>query len=163
MQFYNHLNNVEYCKPKKPGLSKVITKNNKLLYYWKPESYYLTQFELLYQMFYKHNRKTIPLNLKEYLTPLSLNTWYLDNTDKLYLSNNQSFDLNNENLNYISQILKDKYNIYTSYRLKNKVAFYIENKSLNNFSKTVKPYIFSSLEYKLNDSHNKLTMWSNLR
>lgn len=165
MQFYNHLNNVGYCKPKKPGLSKVITKNNKLLYYWKAESYYLTQFEWLYQMFYKHNRKTIPLNLKEYLTPLSLSTWYLDNTDKLYLSDNQSFDLNNENLNYISQILKDKYNIYTSYRLesKGKVAFYIENKSLNNFSETVKPYISSSLQYKLNDSHNKLTMWSNLR
>src|SRR5699024_4584632 len=102
----------------------------------------------------------IPLNLKEYLTPLSLSTWYLDNTDKLYLSDNQSFDLNNENLNYISQILKDKYNIYTSYRLesKGKVAFYIENKSLNNFSETVKPYISSSLQYKLNDSHNKLTM-----
>lgn len=165
MQFYNHLNTVGYCKPKKPGLNKVISKNNKLLYYWKAESYYLTQFEWLYQMFYKHNRKTIPLNLKEYLTPLSLSTWYLDNTDKLYLSDNQSFDLNNENLNYISQILKDKYNIYTSHRLesKGKVAFYIENKSLNNFSETVKPYISSSLQYKLNDSHNKLTMWSNLR
>ena len=51
-------------------------------------------------------------------------------------------------------------NIYTSYRLesKGKVAFYIENKSLNNFSETVKPYISSSLQYKLNDSHNKLTM-----
>jgi hypothetical protein len=33
MQFYNHLNNVGLCKSKKPGLSKVITKNNKLLYY----------------------------------------------------------------------------------------------------------------------------------
>jgi hypothetical protein len=78
----------------------------------------------------------------------------------LYLSDNQSFDLNNENLNYLSQILKDKYNIDTSYILesKGKVAFSIEKKSLNNFSETVKPYISSSLQYKLNDPHNKLTM-----
>jgi hypothetical protein len=164
MQFYNYLSSIGYCKPKKPGLNKVISKNNKLLYYWKEESYYLTHFEWLYDMFYKHNIKTIPSNLKEYLTPLSLSTWYLDNTDKLYLSSNQSFDLNSENLVYISQILKDKYNLDTSYRLesKGKVAFYIENKSYNNFSDTVNPHISSSLQYKLKASHNKLTMWSNL-
>ena len=162
MKFYNYLNSAGYCKSKKPGLSKVIVKNNKLLYYWKAESYYLTQFEWLYEMFYKQDIKTIPLDLKEYLTPLALATWYLDNTDKLYISNNQSFYLNSENLDYISQILKDKYNINTSYKLesKGKIAFYIDNESLNNFCETVKLYISSSLQYKLNSPHNKLTMWS---
>jgi hypothetical protein len=33
MQFYNHLNTVGYCKPKKPVLNKVISKKNKILYY----------------------------------------------------------------------------------------------------------------------------------
>lgn len=164
MQYYNYLKALGFCKLKRPNLNKVIIKKNKILYYWKANSYYLTQFEWLYEMFYKQNRKTIPSNLKEYLTPLSLSTWYLDNTDKLYLCDNQSFDLNNENLNYIAQILKDKYNICTYQNLesKGKLAFYIEDKSLNNFSETVKPYIPSSLQYKLNDSHNKLTMWSSL-
>nr|YP_009364312.1 LAGLIDADG endonuclease [Ophiocordyceps sinensis]ARF03388.1 LAGLIDADG endonuclease [Ophiocordyceps sinensis] len=166
MQFYNYLNSIGYCKSKKPNLNKVISKKNKILYYIKVESYYLTRFEWLYAMFYKQNIKTIPSNLKEYLTPLSLSTWYLDNTDKLYLSSNQNFDLNIENLDYIFQILKDKYNIDTFYRLesKGKVVFYIENKSIDNFSKTVKPYISYSLQqYKLNNSHNKLTMWAILR
>ena len=163
MQFYNYFNSIGYCKSKKPVLNKVISKNNKLLYYYKVESYYLTQLDWLYEMFYKQNIKIIPSNLKEYLTPLSITTWYLDNTDKLFISNNQSFYLNNENLDYLSQILKDKYNINISYRLesKGKVAFYIENKSLNNFSEKLKPYISSCLQYKLKDSHNKLTMWSN--
>ena len=162
MQFYKYLIGIGYCKSKKPRLNKVISKNNKLLYYWIEKSYYLTGFDWLYDMFYKNNLKTIPSNLKEYLTPLSLSTWYLDNTDKLYLSSNQSFYLNKENLDYISKILKDEYNIHILYRLesKGKVAFYIENKSYNNFSDTVKPYISSSLQYKLKDSHNKLTMWS---
>lgn len=75
----------------------------------------------------------------------------------MYLSDNLTFYFN-----YISQIFKDKYNIYASYRLESKVVFYIENKSLNNFSERIKPYI-SSLQYNLKDSNNKLTMWSNLR
>ena len=165
MQFYNYLNSIGYCKSKKPDLKKIISKNNKLLYYWKVESYYLTEFEWLYDVFYKNNKKTIPLNFKEYLTPLSLSVWYLDNTDKLYLSDNQSFNLNNENLDNILKILKDKYSIDSTYKLegKSKVYFYIKNKSLNNFSRVVKPYISSSLQYKLNETQNRLTMWSNLR
>lgn len=169
INFYSHLSKIGWLrlpsdKTKKPVLNKVIAKNNKLLYYWRVESYYLIQFDWLYEMFYKDNRKTIPSNLKDYLTPLSLTTWYLDNTDKLYLSSHQSFHLNNENLNYISQVLKDKYDINTYYRLesKGKVVFYIEKNPLSNFIDTVKPYISSSLQCKLNDSHNKLSMWSNL-
>jgi LAGLIDADG DNA endonuclease family protein len=165
MQFYNYLNSIGYCKSKKPDLKTIISKNNKLLYYWKVESYYLTEFEWLYDVFYKNNKKTIPLKFKEYLTPLSLSVWYLDNTDKLYLSDNQSFNLNNENLDNILKILKDKYSIDSTYKLegKSKVSFYIKNKSLNNFSRIVKPYISSSLQYKLNEPQNRLTMWSNLR
>ena len=164
MNFYSYLSKTGYCKAKKPDLNKVISKNNKLLYYWRIESYYLTQFEKLYEIFYKDNIKTIPSNLKDYLTPLSLTTWYLDNTDKLYLSSYQSFHLNNENLNCISQVLKDKYDINTSYTLESqgKVCFYIEKNKLSKFREIVKPYISSSLQYKLNDSPNKLTMWSSL-
>lgn len=165
MQFSNNLSIMGYCKSKKPELKKIIYKNNKLFYYWKIESYYLTQFEWLYEIFYKDDIKIIPSNLKEYLTPLSLSTWYLDNTDKVYVSNNQNFNLKNEDIDYILQILRDKYNINTFYRLesKGKVAFYIENQSLNNFNATIKPFISSSLEHKLKEPHNKLTMWSNLR
>lgn len=167
INFYSHLSKTGWLrrKTKKPVLKTVISKNNKLLYYWRVESYYLTQFGWLYGMFYKDNRKTIPSNLKDYLTPLSLTIWYLDNIDKLYLTDLQSFHLNNENLNYISQILKDKYDINTFYRLesKGKVVFYIDKNNLSNFREMVKPYISSSLQYKLNDSYNKLSMWSNLR
>ena len=163
MKFYNYFNSIGFCKSKKPHLYKIITKKNKSLYYWKAESYYLTQLKWIYEMLYPKGVKTIPSNLKEYLTPLSLATWYLDNTEKLYISSNQGFDLNSQNVYYISKILKDKYNINTSYRLesKGKIAFYVDNESLNNFNEIVKPYISSSLQHKLNSSHNKLTMWNN--
>ena len=165
MQFYNCLSSMGYCKFKKPNIKTLISKNNKLLYYWRVESYYLTELGWLYDVFYKNNIKTIPLNLKEYLTPLSLSVWYLDNTDKLYLSDNQCFNLNNEDLDNILQSLKDKYNIETTYKLegKSKVSFYIKKKSLTTFSKVVKTHISSSLQYKLNEPQNRLTLWSNLK
>ena len=165
VKFYNSLIKLGYCKSKKPVLNKIISKKNKIIYYWKAETFYSTQFEWFYKIFYKCNIKTIPLNIKEYLTPLSLSVWYLDNTGKLYISNNQCFNLNNKNLDYIVQIFKDIYNIDIYYKLesKGKVAFYVENQSLNNFSRIIKPYIPCSLQSKLNNSHNKLTMWSNLR
>nr|YP_008964960.1 LAGLIDADG endonuclease [Annulohypoxylon stygium]AHB33519.1 LAGLIDADG endonuclease [Annulohypoxylon stygium] len=165
VKFYNSLIKLGYCKSKKPVLNKIISKKNKIIYYWKAETFYSTQFEWFYKIFYKCDIKTIPLNIKEYLTPLSLSVWYLDNTGKLYISNNQCFNLNNKNLDYIVQIFKDIYNIDIYYKLesKGKVAFYVENQSFNNFSRIIKPYIPCSLQSKLNNSHNKLTMWSNLR
>jgi len=72
MQYYSYLINMGYCKLKKPGLNKLISKKNKILYYYKIESYYLTEFERFFQIFYKNNLKIIPLNLNECLTPLSL-------------------------------------------------------------------------------------------
>ncbi len=165
MKFYNCLSNTGYCKSKKPVLNKVISKKNKVFYYYKIESHYLTQFVWFYELFYRNNVKTIPLNLKEYLTPLSLTTWYLDNTEKVYLSDNQGFYLNNNDLECISQILKNKYYINTAYRLesKGKVAFYIENETLNNFSNLIKPHISSPLQSKLNDPYNKVVIWSFLK
>lgn len=168
MKFYNYLSSIGYCKSKKPILKQIISKKNKILYYYKIESYYLIQLEWLYEMFYKNNLKIIPLNLKEYLTPLSITTWYLDNTDKLYISNSQGFCLNNQDSEFISQILKDKFNINTTYKLKSqgKVVFYIDNSTLNNFNNLTKPYLTSSLQrhspHKLNNSYNKLVIWNNL-
>jgi hypothetical protein len=41
---------------------------------------------------------------------------------------------------------------------KGKVAFYIENETLNNFSNLIKPHISSPLQSKLNDPYNKVVI-----
>jgi len=74
MKFHSFLIDMGYCKNKKPKLNKVISKHNKVFYYIVIQSFYLTKFEIFYTMFYVNSLKTIPLNLKEYLTPLSLTT-----------------------------------------------------------------------------------------
>lgn len=165
MKFYNCFYNIGWidCKFKKPVLKKIIAKNNKVLYYFNVKTHYLTELNWIYDLFYDaKNIKTLPLNLKEHLTPLSISVWYLDNTDKLDISPCQRFNINNDALDYIIHIFKDKFNINISYKFesKGKIAFYINNNSLNTFIENVKPYISPSLQYKLYEPQNKLTLWS---
>ena len=161
MLFHKYLVSNEYCKLKKPKLNKIISKN-KVLFMYEINSYNIYNLNWLYEMFYWNNKKIITENLKDYLTPLSLTIWYLDSIYKLPKSALYSFDIKKENIKYISEILKDKYNIDTIIKLENKdkVAFYIKNSSNNAFSGVVKPYILPSLQYKLKSQHNKLTLWN---
>jgi len=162
IQFYNKFRDIIGGK-NKPNLKKVISKNNKILYYWKAETYSLSSFKWLYEMFYKNDLKTIPLNLNEYLTPKALATWYLDNTDKIFLSNKQSFYLDIDSIEYIIKLLQNKYNLNTYYKLesKGKVVFYVEKNSLDCLKKTIKSFFSSPLTHKLNNPYQKFSMWNN--
>lgn len=161
VQFYNIFRDI-IVGGNKPILKKVISKNNKLFYYWKAETYYLSSFEGLYEIFYKNNLKIIPLSLNEYLTGQALSTWYLDNTDKIFLSNKQSYYLNNDNIEYLIKLLKNKFNLNTYFKLesKGKIVFYVENNSMDCLEKTLKPFISTSLRHRLNNPYQKFSMWN---
>ncbi len=167
VKFYNYFYNIGWidCKSNKPRLKEIIAKKDKILYYFNVKTHYLTDLNWLYDLFYLKGIKTLPENLQEHLTPLSLSVWYLDNTDKLYISNCQSFNINNTELDYIIHIFKQKFNINISYifESKGKISFYIDNNSINAFIETVKPYISPSLQYKLYDPQNKLTLWGQVK
>ena len=132
-------------------------------------SYNLPSLKWLYEMFYvcslgnsKTEQKVIPSDLENFLTPLSLATWYLDGTDKLLKLHESSFIFTKKDLVFISDILKSKYSldIVTQFKDNGKIVFYIQNSSKKIFSDIVKPYILPSLHYKLKGQHNKLTIWS---
>src|ERR1700751_1870530 len=111
-------------------------------------------------MFSRNDKKLIPINLEDYLTSLSLTIWYIDSIYALPKLNLSGFNLNIEDINYISYILKNKHNIETIIKLesKEKVTFYIKNLSNYVFSNLVKSYILPSLQYKLKSQDNKLTL-----
>ena len=104
--------------------------------------------------------KVIPSNLENFLTPLSLATWYLDARDKSPKLHESSFIFTNKDLVFISDILKFQYNLDIITQLKDngKVVFYIQKSSTKFFSDIVKPCILPSLHYKLKSQHNKLTL-----
>jgi hypothetical protein len=168
MNCHSFLIDKGYCKNEKLKLNKVISKKNKIYYYIIIKTFYLAKFEIFYNMFYRKNLKTIPLNMKIipirlalHLTPLSLATWYLDNTHKLYVSNHQDFYLNNNDLIFLSKLIDHKFNVKIRYRLesKDKVSLYIENN--DQFKDVIRSCTFPSLQYKLNDPYNKLALWNN--
>ena len=156
MWFHKFLAEKGYCNTKKPRLTKIIVKNNKVLYACRIKTYTFASFNWLYEMFYKDNSKTIPYNLRDYLTPLSLATWYLN--DNLKGSVQSYFKINKKDLVYLCEILKNKYNIATNIQSEGITKNTICINSAITFYNIVKPEILPSLYYKLNSPHNKLTI-----
>lgn len=98
--------------------------------------------------------KVIPSNIEEYLTPLALAVWFMDDGSKcgssIKIATNS---FREKDILYLCEILKHKYNII-SLKInggKNKEYYlYIYKISLPLFSKIVKPYMLPSSYYKLN-------------
>ena len=112
-------------------------------------------------MFYKDNRKIIPRNLSDYLTPLVLAVWFLNEPRQTISICN--FRVNRADMEYLSFILKNKYNIDTSIQSKGKKigeSIYIKSSSIAIFRKIVKPHILPSLHYKLKSPEIKLSLFS---
>jgi LAGLIDADG DNA endonuclease family len=112
-------------------------------------------------MFYKFNAienkfiKIIPFNIEEYLTPLALAVWFMDDGSKLgkgvKIATN-CFTI--KELTFLCNILNKKYNLTVSIQSggKNKgYTLYINKNSMPTFSKLVKPLMLPSLYYKLGD------------
>jgi hypothetical protein len=144
MWFHKFLAARGYCSPNKPKLAKIIAKKNKVLYTYRINSYTFSSFNWLHEMFYKDNIKIIPRNLGDYLTPLALAIWFLNNGSKLGQGAQIALNswVSREDLKYLCEIIKNKYNIDTTIQSggKNKgKTLYIKSSSMTTFSKIVKP------------------------
>jgi len=173
MKFHAFFANNGYCSKKKPKMSKLVGKDNNVIFIYRFKTYSFSNFDWLFNMFYKNNLKIMPDNLDRYLTPLALATLFIffsevgqhDNTKNspLLISNyigdlplkyKTASTVSLEELKYLSFILINKYNIDTvikDKKLKNANKFeslYIKNSSTYTFSKIVKPHLLYS-QYNL--------------
>ena len=175
MWFHSFLAKKGYCSNKKPKLSKLIGKGNKVLFIYSFKSYSFSSFIWLFNIFYKDDIKIIPRNLEKYFTPLALATLFLSsiglgNKAKLGKKSKLATTLVSvEDLKYLSLILKNKYNIDTIIRFDNKGcgSLYIKNYSVSTFSKIVKqaaegletyPSIFDHLPEMLKNQKHVLLL-----
>ena len=100
--------------------------------------------------------KKIPKNITEYLTPLALAIWFMDDGSKF----NQTVKIATnsfkyEDILYLCMVLKSKFNIIATVQSggKNKgFILYVSTKSIAKFSTLVKPYMLPSMYYKLGDN-----------
>jgi len=158
MWFHNYLATCGYCNENSPKLQKRIKKDG-IFFHYRINSYTFSSLNWIYDMFYEINNeqnklvKIVPLNIEDYLTPMALAIWFMDDGSKLgkgakIATNNFSLS----EIEFLCKILLKKYNLVaTTHKAgKNKgYTIYINKISMPNFSKLIKPHMISSMYYKL--------------
>ena len=157
MWFHKYLYTRGYCNPNKPKLQIRIRKNNERTFQYRINSYTFFSFNWIHDMFYimKEGKlvKIVPSNIREYLTPLALAIWFMDDGSK----SNKTIRIATNSFTYednlfLCSVLKERYNIKASVQSsgKNKgFILYISTKSTIDFIKIIKPYMLPSMYYKL--------------
>jgi ubiquinol-cytochrome c reductase cytochrome b subunit len=157
MWFHAYLSSRGYCNSTKPNLQIRIKQKGKIFYKYRVNSFTFSSFNWIYDMFYKlvdkKYIKFVPLNIEEYLTPLALAIWFMDDGSRLGKSviiSTNCFTF--EEMNFLCKILESKYNIIATPNKcgKNKGhIIYIHVNSIKLFYNIIKPYLLPSLYYKL--------------
>ena len=157
MWFHNYLASRNYNSNIKPKFKIIIRKKGKVYHKFRINSYTFSNFNWIHEMFYKliENKyiKIVPLNIEEYLTPLALAIWFMD--DGSSINRGAKITINCftlEEVNFLCKVLENKYNIIATPNKCNKdksYIIYIHVNSMKLFTNIIKPYLLPSLYYKL--------------
>lgn len=160
MTFHKYLAERGYCNPKIPKLHKRIRKEGKIIFHYRINTYTFNSFIWLYNIFYKWDPiknkfiKIIPLDIENYLSPLTLAIWFMDDESKANLTLKIATNyFTYKELEFLSLILLKKFNLYTSIHKGGKgkgYILYIKKESKKTFINLIKPYMVKSMYYKLN-------------
>lgn len=170
---------VGYCNPTKPKLYKTIGKGNTVIFFLRIKSYSISSFTRLYDLFYPSrtishlytscgadiNNKVIPVNLHEYITPLTLATLFLSSVweEKSLLYPQAKLDPSYleysvvKGLKSLSVFIRNEYKIESEVKINEGFSLgslHIKNPSV--FASVIKPYILPSQVNLLNRPSIKL-------
>lgn len=143
---YNLLERLAY--PKIATVSRLDRRNGVIS---ESKRFFLRQyFRKFRQLFYPNGKKTIPIQtLKEWLTPLSLAVWYMDDGHlekrKYPTIATESYRL--KDLSEIVSLLKDKFGLNCLVN-KKKRRLRIRSNSVNQFFNLVSKYMPECMKYK---------------
>jgi ubiquinol-cytochrome c reductase cytochrome b subunit len=152
--FHSYLSKLGYCNETTPKITTRLGKEGKLRYVSRFKTYTFTSFNWIHTAFYNENTKIVPYNIEEYLNPLALSVWIMDDGGRVssglkIATNNFSFN----EIEFLANILRKKYNLKTSIiktGALNQYNIYIPKSSMNDLVRIIKPYFHTSMYYKLN-------------
>jgi len=105
----------------------------------------------LHSLFYNNDKKILPKNLYNLLTPLSLAIWTMDDGDNDKNSiryNTQSFSLKEQEI--LKRLLKEKYQLQANLNKdRNSYRLRVNKESKAKLIKLISPFIIPSMKYKI--------------
>ena len=116
MWFHSYFSTRGYCNINKPELKKRIRKNGEIYFHYSINTFTFFSFNWIHDMFYMCSEgkyvKIIPHNIEQYLTPLALAIWFMDDGSKLKKGAKIATNcFTYKELSQLCEILKNKFNL----------------------------------------------------
>lgn len=143
-----------YCNTKIPVVTKRLGNKGKLRKIVRFSTWTYTSFNWIREVWYKNGKKCVPLCIDQYLTPLALAIWIMDDGSKV----GKGLKFSSNSFTYhdcliLVRILNEKFNLKASVQsagTKDQYIIYIWKQSMHNLRNIVSPYIIPEMKYKLN-------------
>lgn len=153
LSLHKYFSELGYCNSKTPIITNRLGVKGKLRKVVRFSTWTYTSFNWIHDIWYENRIKRVPFCIGEYLTPIALAIWIMDDGSKVYkglkLSTN-SFTYNDCLI--LINVLKDNFNIKASIQsagYENQYIIYIWKESMNNLRNIVSPYIVAEMKYKI--------------
>jgi hypothetical protein len=148
-----------YCSGSRPELKKRIRDYGAITYHFAFNTYTFTSFNWLHSMFYIPDLsgaglfiKVVPRNIGDYLTPLALAVWFMDDGNKTsygFKLCTNCFEYSE--VQFLCSVLHDLYQLKCSVHsggVNLGYVVYISADSVSRFTEIVKPHVLPCFYYK---------------
>ena len=149
------LSNLGYCNTKTPEIKIRLSKNGKVRKIIRFKTWTFSSFNWIHELWYSNNKKIVPNSIGDYLTPLALAMWIMDDGYK----SGSGLKLCTNSFSYLecillTKVLFDNFNIKSSVQSagaidKNQYHIYIWKESMPLLRNIVSTYVHPSMKYKL--------------
>lgn len=150
---HQKVSDLGYCNPALPEIQTRLGSKGKVKNIIRFRTFTFSSFNFIHELWYEDNIKKVPCNINEFLTPLSLAIWIMDDGGKV----GNSLKLSTNSFTYSDCLLLVK-TLYDNFNLKatthsagvpNQYCIYIFTESMPLLRKIVSPYVHPSMKYKI--------------
>lgn len=152
---HKKLSNLNYCSEISPKTHTRLGKEGKVRKIIRFKTWTFSSFNWIHELWYSNNKKIVPNSIGDYLTPLALAMWIMDDGYK----SGSGLKLCTNSFSYLecillTKVLFDNFNIKSSVQSagaidKNQYHIYIWKESMPLLRNIVSTYVHPSMKYKL--------------
>jgi ubiquinol-cytochrome c reductase cytochrome b subunit len=147
------LSNLGYCNTRIPTVGTRLGVGGKVRKTIRFGTWTYTSFNWIHDLWYINGVKDVPLCIKDYLSPLALAIWIMDDGSKV--GKGLKFSTNSfthKSCLILVNVLNEKFNLKSSIQntgTKDQYIIYIWKESMGNLRKIVSPYVIPEMRYKI--------------